>query len=169
MLKNSFATYIERGAAIGYIPVSQLEPIAKRLVSPTLFAQLRGHLNPLAVRAAGAAMFRRRLSYSKLIATNPTAETLLAEAKKFSSETRRSLYQNAANRLSDAGQYERALALLNDNSRMMTLDSAISGLNWYQAHLLIQRGELRRAEAMMMQFNDSNRISGLVSLATGSL
>ena len=165
LAQKLIAAYIEHGPRMGYIPLPQLEPIAKRLSSSVLFAQLKkvaestrgfGHVRHLQEDA----------EYSKLLASNPTADMLLAEAKRFPPETRRSLYQNAANKLSDAGQYERALALLNDQFEGDALENAISGLNWYHAHLLVQRGDFDQAESMMMQLNDGNRISALISLAT---
>ena len=165
LAQKLISAYIENGAAMGYIPFSQLEPIAKRLVSPVMLAQLKKTAESL--RGFGLERpFQQDLEYSKFIATNPTAEAMLTEAKKFAPDIRRSLYQTAANKLSDAGQYERALALLNEQFEDDALESAISSLNWYYAHLLVQRGDFNGAEAMMMQFNDGNRISALISLAT---
>ena len=45
------------------------------------------------------------------------------------------------------------------------MENAVSSLNWYYAHHLVQKGEFDVAEAMMLEFNDSNRISALSSLA----
>lgn len=157
------AAYIERGAAMGYIPLQQLEPIAKRF-SPGSYEQLKKAAEN--TRNYGHHGIRQNdEEYTKLMNSNPTAETLIAEAKKFPLETRRSIYSNAANKYSDAGQYERAVALLTDNFDDDALESAISGLNWYYAHHLINRGEFDAAESMMMQFSESNRISALTSLA----
>lgn len=158
------AAYTERGGAMGYIPLQQLEPIAKRF-SPGSYAQLK----KAAENTQGFGHRGRGYGdpeYTKLMESNPTAETLIAEAKKFPVETRRSIYSNAANMLSGAGQYERAVALLNDNFEDDALENAISGLNWSYAHSLINRGEYNAAEALILQFNDSNRISALTSLAT---
>ena len=157
------STYIERGGAIGYIPLQQLEPIAKRF-SPASY-------QPLKKAAEDRSGFQstggfQDEAYTKLMSSNPTPDTLIAEAKKFPVNTRQSIYINAANKLSDADQYDRALALLNDNFEDDALENAISSLNWYQAHHLMQRGEYDAAEAMIMQFNESNRISALISLAT---
>lgn len=163
LAEKLIAFYIERGQAMGYIPLPQLEPITKRF-SPGSYAQLQkaaenrrglhrswGHSDP---------------EYTKLIRSNPTAETLITEAKKFPIEIRPSIYSSAANKFADAGQYERAVALLNDNFDDDALENAVSSLNWYYAHHLINRGEYDAAESMILQFNDSNRISALSSLAT---
>ena len=164
LAQKVITTYIEKSQTMGYVPVSTLEPFGKRLVSPALMSQLKkvaastgnfGHGRPV----------EQDPEYAKLMATNPTAEAMLAEAKKFSPDTRRSIYQSAANKLSDAGQYERAVAMLGEQFEDDALDNAISSLNWYHSHLLVQRGDFDGAEAMMMQFNESNRISALTSLA----
>jgi hypothetical protein len=158
------STYIERGGAIGYIPLDQLAPIAKRF-SPGSFELLK----KVAVNTRGYGshgIMMQDESYTKLMSSNPTAETLVVEAKKFPIDTRRSMYIAAANKLSDVGQYDRAIALLNDNFEGDALENAISSVNWYYAHLLVNRGDYDAAEAMMMQFNDSNRISALISLAS---
>jgi hypothetical protein len=80
-------------------------------------------------------------AYTKLMSSNPTADIMIGEAKKFPVDTRRSIYISAANKLSDAGQYDRAVALLNDNFEGDALENAVSSLNWYYAHLLINRGD----------------------------
>lgn len=157
------STYIERGDAIGYVPLEQLELIAKRF-SP-------GSVEPLRKAAANNRNFRHQgitpnnEAYTKLMSSNPTADVLISEAKQFPIETRRSIYVHAANKMSDAGQYERAVAFLNDNFEDDALENAISSLNWYQAHRFINRGDYDAAEAMIMNFNESNRISALTSLA----
>lgn len=159
---KTLSTYIERGAAIGYVPLQQLEPIAKRF-APALTQQLR--------KAAENSGGRHGLhvqpdeSYAELLKSNPSADTLIAEAKKFPPETRRSMYASAANKLSDAGQYERAVALLSDNFDDDSLENALSSLNWYYAQLLVNRGDFDAAESMMLGFNESNRISALTGLA----
>ena len=158
------STYIERGGMIGYIPLDQLEPIAKRF-SPASIELLK----KASVNMRGFGSYGVRVNdeaYTKLMSSNPTADIMIGEAKKFPVDTRRSIYISAANKLSDAGQYDRAVALLNDNFEGDALENAVSSLNWYYAHLLINRGDYDAAEAMMMEFNESNRVSGLTSLAT---
>lgn len=156
------AAYIEN-ARIGYIPISTLEPVLRKF---GLSASL-----PLLKKASESNIgFGHRggpedPEYTKLMANNPTPDEMLAQAKKFEPETRRSLYVTAANKMSDSGQYDRAVAMLNEQLEDDALENAISSLNWYYAHLLVQRGDYDGAEAMMMQFPESNRISALTSLA----
>jgi hypothetical protein len=165
LARKVISSYIEHGTGMGYVPLQAIEPIANRFGLSASFAQLRtvakstrsfGHMGPS----------QDDPEYTKLMAGNPKADTLLAEAKKFPPETRRSIYITAANRMSDEGQYGRALAMLNEQLEDDALENAISSLNWYYAHLLVQRGQYDAAEALMMQFNENNRISALTSLAT---
>ena len=158
------STYIERAGALGYVPLGQLEPVAKRF-SPSSYEQLKkAAANTRGLGHHVTVDFPE--AYTKLMSGNPTAETLISEAKTFPIETRRSVYSHAANKLSDAGHYQRAVALLNEHFEDEALEHAISSLNWYHAHHLINRDEYDAAEAMIMEFNESNRISGLTSLAT---
>ena len=55
--------------------------------------------------------------------------------------------------------------MLNDKFEGDSLENALSSLNWYYSHHLINKGDYDAAEALMLDFNDSNRISGLTSLA----
>ncbi|MEQ1764049.1 MAG: hypothetical protein ABL984_13010, partial [Pyrinomonadaceae bacterium] len=97
--------------------------------------------------------------------TNPSADQLVQAAGRFSSDLQRQIYQNAANKFSESGQYQNAVALLGDKFEGETLDNAVSSLNWYYAHHMIQKGDYDGAEALMLEFNESNRASGLTSLA----
>ncbi len=159
------ATYLERGAAMGYIPLEQLEPVTKRF-SPGSFAQLEKASENTRSKFGHRGRGNNDPEYTKLLQSNPTAETLIAEAKKFPVETRRSIYSSAANMLSSAGQYDRAVALLNENFEDGELENAISGLNWSYVQHLINSGEYDAAEALILRFNDNNRFSALISLAT---
>jgi tetratricopeptide (TPR) repeat protein len=154
-------TYLSNGPQIGYIPLQQLEPIAKRF-SPASYEQLK--------KTSAATRHRGHFidsdpEISKLIQSNPAAEVLITEAKKFPVESRQSLYQTAANKLSEAGQYDRALALLNESFEDDALENAVSSLNWYYSQHLINKGDYTGAEEMILEFNESNRNSALISLA----
>lgn len=157
-------TYVKHGSQIGWVPFDQLEPFAKRY-SP-------GSLEPLRTAAqSGRNGFGRHngittnAEYNKLMGTNPTADQMIQAAGSFTPDLQRQLYQNAANKFSETGQYQNAVALLQDKFEGDALENAVSSLNWYYAHHLIQKGEFDAAEAMILEFNDSNRISALTSLA----
>jgi hypothetical protein len=157
-------TYIKHGPQIGWVPFDQLEPLAKRY-APGSIERLRtaaqsgrhgfGHKGSVPPNA----------EFNKLMGSNPTADQMVQAAGSFSSDLQRQLYQNAANKFSESGQYHNAVALLNNKFEGEALENAVSSLNWYYAHHLIQKGEFDAAEAMMLEFNDSNRISALTSLA----
>lgn len=155
--------YVENAGSFGYFPLEQLDPIAKRY-SP-------GVIEKLTVTARSGRGFGRHgilqpnPEYNKLMGSNPTADQMVQAAGSFTPDLQRQLYQNAANKFSETGQYHNAVALLNDNFEGDALENAVSSMNWYYAHHLIQKGEFDAAEAVMLEFNDSNRISALTSLA----
>jgi len=156
--------YIEYGPRIGWVPFDQLEPIAKRY-APGSIERLRtaaqSGRHGIGHKGSGPA----HAEFNKLMGTNPTADQMVQAAGTFTPEHQRQLYQNAANKFSESGQYHNAVALLNDKFEGEALDNAVSSLNWYYAHHLIQKGEFDAAEALMLEFNDSNRVSALTSLA----
>lgn len=157
------ATYLSYGDRIGYVPMEQLEPMIKRF-SPASYEPLRKVVN--------SPNNRRHHwgspdpEFKKLMDGNPTADALVTAAKNFPVATQQSIYQNAANKFSENGQYQNAVALLNDKMEGDALENAVSSLNWYYAHHLIQKGQYDAAESLMLEFNDSNRNSALISLAT---
>lgn len=101
----------------------------------------------------------------KLMQENPTADKLIAEAKRFPVENRSQIYQTAANKMSDAGDYAGALALLNDNFSDEALENAVNSLNWYYAHHLMNQQKFSEAERLIDEFPDNNRIVALIQLA----
>ncbi|PYT01821.1 MAG: hypothetical protein DMF63_03010 [Acidobacteria bacterium] len=157
------SVYIERAPAMNYIPLDQLQPIAKRF-SPSSLDLLK-KMSPNSRSSGFHPTMQNGEAYSKLMSSNPTADVLISEARKFPAESRRPIYAVAANKFSDANQYDRAVALLNENFEDDALENAISSLNWYHAHHLMNLGDFDAAEAMIMEFNESNRISALTSLA----
>ena len=155
--------YISDGSRIGWVPFEQLEPMAKRFV-PASYEPLR---------KAAASVMRRGFGhhssldpdYRKLIDSNPAAETIIAAAKNFDPATQQAAYLAAANKFSENGQYQAAVAMLNEKMEGDVLDNTLSSMNWYYAHHLMQKGQYDAAEAVMMEFNESNRASALTSLA----
>jgi len=157
-------SYTDNAARIGYVPFEQLEPIAKRY-SPGMIEKLRKAAES---PGSGWVGHRRRPSnpeYESFVKTNPSAEQMVQNAGRFSPDVQRQLFQNAANKFTESGQYQNAMALLNDKFDGDALDNAVSSLNWHYANHLMQKGEFDAAEALMLEFNESNRVSGLISLA----
>lgn len=102
----------------------------------------------------------------KLLESNLSAPQLIAEAKKLPLETRAPVYQNAANKLSQSGDYNAALELLNANFSGRALENAVNSLNWFYASHLINQGKWSEAERLIDQFPDNNKRSALITLAT---
>ena len=155
--------YISDGSRVGFVPFEQLEPIAKRFV-PTSYEPLKKVASSAMTRGFG---HHSSLDpdYRKLIDSNPTAETIIAAAKDFDPATQQAAYLAAANKFSENGQYQAAVAMLNEKMEGDALDNSLSSMNWYYAHHLMQKGQYDAAEAVMMEFNESNRVSALTSLA----
>lgn len=97
---------------------------------------------------------------------NMTAPQLLAEAKKLPVESRSPIYQNAANKMSQSGDYNGALGLLNANFSGQALEHAVNGLNWYYSAHLMNQAKWSEAEQLIDQFPESNKRSALITLAT---
>jgi hypothetical protein len=159
LLDKVIKLYVENGQRIGWVPVEQLEPAIKRF-SPASYEPLRK------IATAGHGVVEQNPELRKLMDSNPSPDVLVAAAKNFDPPVRTQIYQNAANKYSESGQYQAAVALLNDKLEGDALQNAVSSMNWYYAHYLLQKGQYDAAEAAMMEFNDSNRISALTSLAT---
>lgn len=155
-------TYIEHGSRIGWVPIDQLEPLAKRY-APNSVEKLRKASE--SGRGFGHRSMPSNAEYNKFMGTDPNADQMVQAAGTYTPELQRQLYQNAANKFSEAGQYQNAVSLLNDKFEGDALENAVSSLNWYYAHHLMQKGEFDAAEALMFEFNESNRVSGLTSLA----
>lgn len=102
----------------------------------------------------------------KLLESNLSAPQLIAEAKKLPLETRAPVYQNAANKLSQSGDYNAALELLNANFSGRALENAVNSLNWFYASHLMNQGKWSEAERLIDQFPDNNKRSALITLAT---
>jgi hypothetical protein len=157
-------TYVSETARIGYVPFEQLEPFAKRY-APNQVERLRKAAESGRSGWGGHRGISTNPEYNEFIKTNPTADQLVQNAGKFSPDLQRQMYQSAANKFSESGQYQNAVALLNDRFEGDALENAVGSLNWYYAHYLMQKGDYDAAEAMMLEFGESNRISGLTSLA----
>lgn len=95
-----------------------------------------------------------------------SAPQLIAEAKKLPIESRTPIYQNAANKMSQSGDYNGAVELLNANFSGQALEHAVNGLNWYYAAHLMNQAKWAEAERLIDQFPENNRRSALITLAT---
>lgn len=163
LAEKVIGTYITDGQQIGWLPFEQLEPMAKRF-TPASYEPLRKVATSTRMRGFGH-QTSFDPDYRKLMESNPTAEAIAAAAKNFDPATQQTAYIAAANKLTENGQYQTAVAMLNEKMEGEALENALSSTNWYYAHHLMQKGQYDAAESVMLEFNESNRISALTSLA----
>lgn len=155
--------YIERGSQYGYNLGPSILQIAEKY-TPSMVEKLKN---------AEKIMPRRGLHYvnpdeatAKLLNNDTPVEQVLAEAAKLPAESRGRVYQSAATRLTAAGDFTRARSILNDNFSDEALENAVSTLDWYYAHQLMNQGRYPEAEALIDQFPESNKQSAMIALAT---
>lgn len=154
--------YIERGSQYGYGYGPQLIPIAQKLL-PGAVERLKEVEKNTPRR--GFHVTEQNDDIAKLLNADTPVEQVLTEAAKLPAESRRQVYQSAANRLTAAGDYSRARAILDDNFSDDALENAVGSLDWFYAHQLMNQGRFTEAESLIDQFPDSNRLSALISLA----
>lgn len=73
--------------------------------------------------------------------------------------------QAAAEKMAGTGDYEGAIALLNQNFSGRALDNAVSSLNRRYAEVLVNQGRWQEAENLIDQLPDANRRNSLIELA----
>lgn len=161
LTEKTINLYLTKAAQMGYVPLQQLEPAARKYF-PAMVEKLKSVSQNTRWRGDG---LHFDPEYTKLIEGNPSAETLVSAAKKFPVETRRSIYLTAANKFAEAGHFEDGLAILNEYFEGDSLETAVNGLRSHNASLMIQKGEFGAAEALILEFDDSQRNQALISLA----
>lgn len=154
--------YIERGSQYGYGLGPSIIQIAEKLV-PASVEKLKQVEKNMPQR--GFRGFEPNEDVARLTNAETPVEQVLAEVSKLPLESRRQVYQSAATRLTAAGDFARARSILTENFSDDALENAVSSLNWYYAHQLMNQGRFTEAESVIDEFPDSNRHSALVSLA----
>lgn len=165
LAEKVIALYTDNAGSIGFVPLSVLEPIAKRFV-PAAYPKLAKAASSLSGRFGGG--FRPvavNEEYTKFMNSGASADEMIAAAPKFAPQLRHSIFQSASGKLAQAGRYDEALALLNSNFTGDELDSAVNMLNWSYANSLTSKGEYAQAEAVIAQMPEQNRVSALGSYA----
>jgi hypothetical protein len=161
LLDRLVSYYTDNTSRSGVMSYRSLIAIADKL-SPFAARQLR------ALEQAGRQRSPGRTSDTeagRLMARNAPPEALAAQAAKLNENSRPEVYRATANKLTAAGEYERALTLLHSNLADDALESAIGSLNWYYAHLLLNQAKFAEAERVIDAMPDGNRQSGLIDLA----
>ncbi len=155
--------YLEKGPQLGYGNGYQLYPVAEKLM-PSAVERLKE--TDKNVHRKGLQPIERDETVSRLMNGETSVDEILAQAPKLPAESRRQLYEHAANRLAGGGNIARARAVLADHFSEDGLDGVMNGLNWNYMNHLVGQSRFAEAEALIDQFPDQNRYSALVSLAT---
>lgn len=92
----------------------------------------------------------------RIIDSKAAPAQMIADARRLPVDDRRSVFQSAANRMSAAGDYDGALAVLNQNFAGRALENAVNGLNANHAGVLANQGRWQEAENLIDQIADEN-------------
>ena len=154
--------YLDRGSQYGYGLGPSIVKIAEKLV-PAAVERIK-QAEKTTVRNGFGRIYQDE-NVTKLMNGDIPVEQMLAEAAKLPIESRGQVYQSAANKLVAAGNIAHARTILDENFSDDALENAVSSLNWYYVHQLMNEGRFAEAEALIDEFPDSNRHSALISLA----
>ena len=156
------AYFLQQNARYGNYSAYSILPIAEKL-APTSVAK---------IKQAGKNNSRRGLDFyddpeiNKLLNNaDTTTEELLSKAGNFPVESRRQIYQTAANKLVQNGDLSRAAEILNDNFSDDALEDALRNLNWQYSYHLISAGKFEQAELVIDEMPENTRLNLLVNLA----
>ena len=101
----------------------------------------------------------------KLLSSDKTPDQLVAEAKNFSVQSQRMIYQNAANKYVQQGDLGRASAILNDHFSDDALDDMMQNLKTQWAYSLVSQGKFSDAEAIIDDLPENTRGYQYINLA----
>ena len=160
LAEKTIAFYLDQGTRYGYSPAAIL-PIAEKL-SPGSVPRLKQAERTNPYRGFG---YEYDPDAMKLLNSNPTAEELIAAAKRFPEASRPQLYQSAATKYAQEGNMNAALAVIKDNFADDVMEDAIRNLNFQYANNLIGAGKYSEAESAIEELPESSRFSAYVSLA----
>jgi thioredoxin-like negative regulator of GroEL len=156
------AYFFQQNARYGNYSAYSILPIAEKL-APASVAK---------IKQAGKNNSRRGLNFyddpeiNKLLNdADTTTEELLSKAENFPVESRRRIYQTAANKLVQNGDVSRAAEILNDNFSDDALEDALRNLNGQYSYHLISAGKFEQAERVIDEMPENTRLNSLVNLA----
>ena len=103
----------------------------------------------------------------RIIDSKSTPTQMMADAKRLPADDRQFVYQSAANKMAAAGDYDGAIAVLNQNFAGRALENAMNSLNAYHAGVLGNQGRWQEAENLIDQITLENvRRSAMLELAS---
>ncbi|MEP6848672.1 MAG: hypothetical protein ABI999_07435 [Acidobacteriota bacterium] len=153
--------FLGEGGSEAYYLAYSIMPIAEKL-SPSSVEALK---RVAKTSPRGDMGFQYDPDVQKLLSGETTPDKMLAEAKKYSSNWQRQIYQSAASKLVNAGNMPRAMEVLKENFLDDALEEALRNLNSQYANSLISTGNFTEAEQLIDQMPESSRASSLVNLA----
>jgi len=101
----------------------------------------------------------------KLLSSDKTPDQLVAEAKNYSVQSQRMIYQTAANKYVQQGDLARASSVLTDHFSDDALDELMQNLRTQWASTLVSQGKFSDAEVIIDDLPDSQRSYQYVNLA----
>ncbi|MEP7076223.1 MAG: hypothetical protein ABI878_10460 [Acidobacteriota bacterium] len=153
--------FLGEGGSEAYYLAYSIMPIAEKL-SPSSVESLK---RVAKTSPRGDMGFPYDPDVQKLLSGETTPDQMLAEAKKYSSNWQRQIYQSAANKLVNAGNMSRAMEVLMENFSDDALEEALRNLNSQYANSLIGAGKFTEAEQLIDLMPESSRPSALINLA----
>ncbi len=155
--------YLQQNNRYGYYDVQSILPIAEKL-TPASVVKLKQM--PKNNWRHGGIDYGYDPEVSKFLnGEGSTPEKILAEAGKFPANSRRQIYQTAANKFAQQGDFSRATEVLSDNFTDDALEEAMRNLNWQYSYKLISDGKFAEAERMIDELPENGRGNALINLA----
>ncbi|MBC7899357.1 MAG: hypothetical protein H7070_04835 [Saprospiraceae bacterium] len=156
-----FSYYLDEGGRDGYYLSHSIIQIAEKL-SPSSVEQLK----KVVKNSSRHGLYSNYdPDLQKMLNSDATGDQLLAEAKKYPLDSRRQIYQTAANKFLQQGDAGRAADVLNENFSDDALDDALRNLNWQHSGNLIASGKFAEAERLIDEFPENSRHYPLINLA----
>ena len=139
----------------------QLKVFAEKL-APSLLAPLTAAEKVQEETISGGP---EAIAARKFIEANREPEALLAGVNKFPSQYRSQIYQAAAAKLTERGEFGPAYAILSENLSSEEMKSAVENLRMQSFHRSMNSGMVAEAESLIGEMNPNNRIVSYINLA----
>ncbi|HXG83615.1 MAG TPA: hypothetical protein VNI84_06270, partial [Pyrinomonadaceae bacterium] len=160
-----FAFYSQQNDRNGYYNNYSILPIAEKL-APAVALKMKETQKSYS-RRGGGIHHEYDPELGKLLnGEGATAEKLLGAAGKFPVNSRRQIYQSAAAKFVEQGDFNRATEVLTENFSDDALEEAMRGLNWNYTYSLINAGKFSEAERIIDEFPENTRVGALINLAS---
>jgi hypothetical protein len=160
-LAEKLVSYAVADRGRQHVSLFSILPIAEKLV-PTAVSRIKDLTKNGPERDWG---YGYDPELNKLMSTNPSAEELMAAAKRFPDNSRRQIYQSAAAKFAQSGDISSAMAVVNDNFADDALEEAVRNLNAQYSGNLMGEGKYAEAERLIDDFPESTQLQSYINLA----